>query len=157
MPYIKKHINSNKGEYPVYSGQIENGGVFGHLNSFKYDETILTWVTYGNSGHILKRSGKFNIGRNNCGLRPKSKLIDLDYIKYIAQPIFIENVKGEKQKSLPQSIVKKIQIPIPINSKKEFDLNIQKAISEKYSKIEEVKNKISAELNRVLETEIDYE
>jgi len=153
----KKHINSNKGDYPVYSGQIESGGVFGHLNSYKYDETILTWVTYGNSGHILKRGGKFNIGRNNCGLRAKSKLIDLDYIKYIAQPIFIENVKGEKQKSLPQSIVKKIEIPIPINSKGEFDLNIQKTISEKYSKIQEVKNKISAELNRVLETEIDYE
>ena len=85
-----KYINANQGEYPVYSGQIENGGVFGYLNSYKYDETILTWVTYGNSGHILKRSGKFNIGRNNCGLRPKNKFLNLDYIKYVAQPIFID-------------------------------------------------------------------
>jgi type I restriction-modification system DNA methylase subunit len=153
----KKHINSNKGIYPVYSGQIENGGIFGYLNSYKYEDTILTWVTYGNSGHILKRNGKFNIGRNNCGLRAKSKFIDLDYVKYIAQPIFIENVKGEKQKSLPQSIVKKIKIPIPVNSKGEYDLEIQKTISKKYKKIEEVKNKISGELNKILDTDIEYE
>ena len=153
----KSFINSNKGEYPVYSGQIENGGVFGYINTYKYDETILTWVTYGNSGHINKRLGKFNIGRNNCGLRPLSDLIDLDYIKFIAEPIFIENVKGEKQKSLPQTIVKDLEIPIPINSKGEFDLEAQKQIAEKYRKIEEIKKNISQELDRIANIEIDYE
>jgi hypothetical protein len=103
----KKYINDHKGGYPVYSGQIENGGIFGYINTYKYDESLLTWVTYGNSGHIKKIDGKFNIGRNNCGLRPKFNNIDLDYIRFIVQPIFIENVKGNKQKSLPQSIVKK--------------------------------------------------
>ncbi|PIB28498.1 hypothetical protein BFP78_15650 [Gaetbulibacter sp. 5U11] len=153
----KTHINSNKGKFPVYSGQIENGGIFGFLNSYKYDETILTWVTYGNSGHILKRSGKFNIGRNNCGLRPKNESINLDYIKYIAQPIFIENVKGEKQKSLPQSIVKNLEIPIPIKKDGTYDFEIQSLIAEKYMKIDIVKKEIAKELDKILETEIDYE
>jgi len=153
----KTHINSNKGKFPVYSGQIENGGIFGFLNSYKYDETILTWVTYGNSGHILKRSGKFNIGRNNCGLRPKNESINLDYIKYIAQPIFIENVKGEKQKSLPQSIVKNLEIPIPIKKDGTYDFEIQSLIAEKYLKIDIVKKEIAKELDKILETEIDYE
>jgi type I restriction-modification system DNA methylase subunit len=153
----KTHINSNKGEFPVFSGQIENGGIFGFLNSYKYEETILTWVTYGNSGHILKRSGKFNIGRNNCGLRPKNELISLDYVKFIAQPIFIDNVKGEKQKSLPQSIVKNLEIPIPIKKDGTYDFDIQSLIAEKYMKIDNVKNEISKELNKILDTEIDYE
>lgn len=153
----KKHINDNKGDYPVYSGQIENGGVFGYLNSYKYDETILTWVTYGNSGHILKRSGKFNIGRNNCGLRPKHNTIDLDYIKYVAQPLFIDNVKGEKQKSLPQTIVKNIKVPVPIKKDGSFDLLSQKEIAKKYLKIDLVKSEIIKELDKIINVSIDYD
>jgi type I restriction-modification system DNA methylase subunit len=151
----KKHINANKGKYPVYSGQIENSGIFGYLDVYKYDETLLTWVTYGNSGHILKRTGKFNIGRNNCGLRAKSKLIDLDYIRFIAQPIFIENVKGEKQKSLPQTIVKDIKVPIPITAKGKFDLESQKEIAEKYQKIENIKQAIDDELCKIKNSTIE--
>ena len=138
----KIYINANKGDYPVYSGQIENGGIFGFINSYKYNEDILTWVTYGNSGRIFRRTGKFNIGRNNCGLKPLNNRINLDYIKYIAEPIFLENIKGDKQKSLPQSIIKEIQIPIPINKKGEFDIEAQKKILEKYKIIEDIKQKI---------------
>ncbi len=145
----KTYIESNKGEYPVYSGQIENGGVFGFIKSYKYDEIILTWVTYGNSGNIRKRSGKFNIGRNNCGLRPLDKNIDLNYIKFIAEPIFISNVKGEKQKSLPQSIVKNITIKIPVNKDGNFDTDKQKEIAEKHQKIESIKKAISGELFKI--------
>jgi type I restriction enzyme M protein len=153
----KKFIDKNKGDYPVYSGQIENGGIFGFINSFKYDETLLTWVTYGNSGHINLRSGKFNIGRNNCGLRPLTSDIDLEYVKYIAQPIFIENVKGEKQKSLPQSIVKKLQIPFPVTKDNKIDLVAQLELSNKYKKIEQIKKSILDELDRISKTEIDFE
>lgn len=153
----KKYIDKNKGEYPVYSGQIENGGVFGYIKSFRYNETLLTWVTYGNSGHINLRSGKFNIGRNNCGLRPLTSNIDLEYVKYIAEPIFIENVKGEKQKSLPQSIVKKLQIPFPVKPDGVIDLVAQKELSNKYKKIDLFKKSILEELDRISKTEIDFE
>lgn len=152
----RSFINTRKGIYPVYSGQIENGGVFGYVNFYKYDEAILTWVTYGNSGHILKREGKFNIGRNNCGLRLINELICLDYIKFVAEPLFISNVKGEKQKSLPQTIVKNIEIPIPILPNGDFDLLTQQEIAEKYQKIEEIKKMISVELDKIKTTEIDF-
>jgi len=152
----KAYIENNKGEYPVYSGQLEDDGIFGYINSYKYEDTFLTWVTYGNSGHIKKVSGKFSIGRNNCGLKPLQSNIDIDYIMFIAQPIFIENVKGEKQKSLPQSIVKQIEIPIPITPKGDFDLTAQKEIAEKYRKIEQIKKSITAELDKLANIEIDY-
>ncbi len=152
----KTYINDNKGNYPVYSGQIENGGVFGYINTYKYEEEILTWVTYGNSGHIFKRNGKFNIGRNNCGLRPLFDNIDLDYIKYIAEPIFKENVKGEKQKSLPQTIVKKLLVKIPINLKNEFDINMQQEISKKYQVIDNIKISIEKELTKIEKLLIEY-
>lgn len=138
----KTYINHHKGNYPVYSGQIVEGGVFGYIDTYKYNEEILTWVTYGNAGSIFKRNGKFNIGRNNCGLRPLFDCIDLDYIKYIAEPIFKENVKGEKQKSLPQTIVKNLSIKIPINSEDNFDLKSQQKIAKKYILINDLKTKI---------------
>lgn len=150
----KTYINSNKGTFPVYSGQIENGGIFGFIKTYKYDETILTWVTYGNSGHILKREGKFNIGRNNCGLRPLTKLINLDYVKHIAEPIFIQHVKGMKQKSLPQSIVKDIEINIPTTKTGEFCLATQQAIVQKHQKTANIQAKISAELTTIAQASV---
>ena len=151
----KTYINKNKGTYPVYSGQIEDGGVFGYIDTYKYNEDILTWITYGNSGYIFKRNGKFNIGRNNCGLRLLFNNIDLDYIKYIAQPIFINNVKGEKQKSLTQTIVRKLLIKIPVDKNGNYDLQTQKEIAQKYQKIENIKEAISDELSKIQNTVIE--
>ena len=53
--------------------------------------------------------------------------------------------------------VEKLSIPIPINSKGEFDLEAQKEIAEKYRKIEQIKKSISAELDKIANIEIDYE
>ncbi len=63
----------------------------------------------------------------------------------------------KNQKSLPQSIVKGIEIPIPINSKGEPDLEAQQQISEKYRKIGQIKKSISQELDKIANIEIDYE
>jgi restriction endonuclease S subunit len=153
----KTFIENNKGKYPVYSAQITGEGVFGYINKYKYNETILTWVTYGDAGKINIRTGKFNIGRNNCGLRPKNKNINLIYAKFISEPLFIINAKGNKQKSLPQSIAKKIKIPIPIKPNGEFYLEAQKEIANKYKKIEDIKKIIEIELKKIEETKIDYE
>ena len=66
------------------------------------------------------------------------------------------NVKGEKHKSLPQSIVKNIVIKIPTNSAGEFDLQAQKEITEKYKLIEKIKTSISFELDKISEIEIVF-
>jgi hypothetical protein len=55
------------------------------INKYKYDEELLIYGTYGSAGNIAIRNGKFNIGRNCCGLRPKQNGILLEYIKNIAE------------------------------------------------------------------------
>ncbi|MDR1341164.1 MAG: hypothetical protein LBK58_14090, partial [Prevotellaceae bacterium] len=53
--------------------------------------------------------------------------------------------------------IKPIEIPVPINSKGEFDVSIQKEIAEKYKKIEDIKQSISLELDKISKIEIDFE
>lgn len=154
----KKYINSNTGIYPVFSGQTENNGLFGLINSYKYDYPLLTWATYGvHAGTIFKREGKFSIGRNSCGLKPLNKNISLDYIRFVAEPLFKLQAKGDNHKSLPQSLVKEIKIPIPVNKKLEIDLDTQIHISKEFLIVEQIKKNINEELEKILNAEIDYE
>jgi type I restriction enzyme S subunit len=56
------------GEFPVYSSQTENNGCLGYLNTYDYDNEILTWTTDGaRAGSVFHRIGKFNC-TNVCGI-----------------------------------------------------------------------------------------
>ena len=64
----KDYLRDNAGEYPVYSSQTVDDGVFGSINTYDYDGEYLTWTTDGaNAGSIFYRNGKFSI-TNVCGL-----------------------------------------------------------------------------------------
>ena len=43
----KQDIIDNKGDFPVYSSQTENGGELGKINTFAYNGEYLTWTTDG--------------------------------------------------------------------------------------------------------------
>ncbi len=158
----KNFLEAHKGIYPVYSGQTENSGVFGFINTYKYNEELITWTTYGvYAGSLFKRKGKFNIGRNACGLKLKNKYIDLinlDYIVISAENVFTDNAKGEagKHRSLPQSIAKSLKIKIPLDNDK-ISIEKQQEVFEKYQLIEETKTKVAeykAKINQLV-VEID--
>ncbi len=157
----KTYLEKNKGNYPVYSGQTENNGLFGMLNTYKYDFPILTWATYGvHAGTLFKRTGKYNIGRNNCGLKLKedySNSILLDYIKFTGESIFKKTAKGDigGHRSLPQVLVKEIEVPIPFKDNGNVDIEKQKEIIEKFEYIESLKSKISAYKKQIEELNVE--
>lgn len=159
----KTYLEKNKGNYPVYSGQTENNGLFGMLNTYKYDFPTLTWATYGvHAGTLFKRTGKYNIGRNNCGLKLKedySNSILLDYIKFTGESIFKKNAKGDigGHRSLPQVLVKEIEVPIPFDENGNIDIEKQKEIIEKFEYIESLKSKISAYKKQIEELSVEVE
>ena len=54
----KDYLRNNAGEYPVYSSQTVDDGVFGRINTYDYDGEYLTWTTDGaNAGSFLGSSG----------------------------------------------------------------------------------------------------
>lgn len=70
----KDYLTANAGNYPVYSSQTANNGVFGRINTYDYDGKYVTWTTDGaNAGSVFYRDGKFSI-TNVCGLlKPQNK------------------------------------------------------------------------------------
>ena len=154
----KQFMNMNKGDYPVYSTQ---SGVFGYINSFMENGKYLLWNTDGLAGYIKITSGPFSY-TNIVGIMiPKKNInkISLEYLKYYLEPIFRLNKKGREgingkneYTKLNSTMIKNldIKIPIPIDAKGEFDLDIQNAIANKYCMIEEVKNNVINKIDRVL-------
>jgi type I restriction enzyme S subunit len=83
---IGQELLVEKGKYPVYSSQTENNGCLGFIETYDFDNDLLTWTTDGaNAGTVFRRSGKFNC-TNVCGtLIPKRRNLDLDYVVYALQ------------------------------------------------------------------------
>src|SRR5665647_2488914 len=150
--FTKKFCAQNKGEYPLYSSN--NSEIFANINTFNYDGDYLTWSVVGFAGYVTKLSGKFSITNNRGILIPTDMCenIDLDYIKYMIEPIFRNSKKGRlghngqnEYTTLNMTAIKKIneKISIPIKADGSFDLDIQKEIVHKYEIIEQTKNTLT--------------
>lgn len=87
--YTKEFIDQNNGEYPVYSGQTENNGIMGEINTFDYNlEECLFTTTVGAkvmTPRILK--GKFSLSQN-CLIMKRKKTINNKYIFYTLLTMF---------------------------------------------------------------------
>jgi len=173
--YTKKRIIGNgwAGDIPVYSSNTQDDGLLMNIALDKikpndlYFQRCLTWSIDGYAGKLFVRNDdninndkqtKFYFTINNhCGiLIPRKEKLDLEYIKFIVQPIFFEKAKGYGNKKLGNNQIQDVEIPIPINSKGEFDLEAQQEIAEKYRKIEQIKKSISAELDKIVHIDIDF-
>lgn len=148
----RKYIDDNKGDYPVYSTQLDSS--FGYINSYMYDGEYLIWNTDGLGGYIRRVDGKFSITNIVGIMKLKNEYknyVNLEYIRRILEPIFRENVKGREgiggkneYTKINSTMIKDLDIKInfPINEDGTFDIEKQKRIVSKYKVIEEMKNSI---------------
>lgn len=111
----KDYIRDHAGEFPVFSSQTANDGVFGCIDSYMFDGDYLTWTTDGAyAGTIFRRSGKFNI-TNVCGLIDiTDENVNQDYLYYwlsmVAKSYVVEGMGNPK---LMSNVASTIQIPVP--------------------------------------------
>ena len=148
----KNYIKANKGEYPVYSSQTTNNGIFGNIKTYDFNGEYLTWTTDGaNAGKVFYRNGKFNC-TNVCGtLKLKDKFIgkiDLEYIAPVLDAITENFVIKVGNPKLMNKEVERIKIPLP-------PIEVQKEIVEQ---IEVKQNAINhaKEIIKNLERERQY-
>ena len=110
----KKEIEENFGEFPVYSSQTSNDGIFGFLNTYDFEGEYVTWTTDGiYAGSVFYRNGKFNC-TNVCGtLKSKSKKINMQFLS-LCLPLYTSDyvVKVANPK-LMNNVMAGIQIPLP--------------------------------------------
>lgn len=90
----KMELQEKVGEYPVYSSQTLNNGVFGKINSYDFDGEYVQWTTDGaNAGSIFYRIGKFSV-TNVCGLlKIKDEYLNKIRTDYLAYALTMESKK----------------------------------------------------------------
>lgn len=129
---ISKNDLKQNGQYPVYSSQTKNEGLFGFIDSYMYDGDAVTWTTDGkHAGTTFLRSGKFNY-TNVCGLITikKEQDVNIHYLSYMTNLIFPKYVDRTSQNSkLMTHHLDDISIPVPYNSKVD-SFELQKTLVE---------------------------
>ena len=109
------YILSHKGQYPVFSSQTTNQGIFGYIDTYDFEGEYITWTTDGaNAGTIFYRNGRFNC-TNVCGtLKAKdNSIVNMQYLAYILGKVAHKHVNHVGNDKLMNARMKKIIIPIP--------------------------------------------
>ena len=162
--FTKTFINKNKGIIPVYSASkfpenVDYGYVKDNLKGIKYFENCLTWNIDGSIGKVYYRQGKFSLSEKVIPLIVHEELkenLDLIYLKYAIEMEFSKHYFGFDNKA-GKGKIQDIEISIPIDKKGDFDIEAQKEISNRYLKINNIKSMISKEMDKLIETNIDFE
>ena len=159
--YTKKYGNLHSGPYPVYSASSQ--GTLTHLDTYDYDGRYMTWSTNGFAGTILILDGKFSINGDRGILVPKNgrQDLDFDYMKFTLEPIFRELAKGRKGDNgedeftkLYPSMLSDIMVPIPVDSKGNISLSLQKEIAQKFISVQNSQKEIIEKLDVLISKKI---
>jgi type I restriction enzyme S subunit len=113
----KEYLRDNAGQYPVYSSQTANSGIFGFIDTYDYDDESITWTTDGaNAGSVFYHANeKFSI-TNVCGLLRviNKQEISTRYLYFLLQIIAKGYVSsGMGNPKLMSNTLSRIQINIP--------------------------------------------
>lgn len=113
----KEYLRDNVGEYPVYSSQTANNGIFGFINNYDYDCESITWTTDGaNAGSVFYHfNEKFSI-TNVCGLlRVKdNSIMNTKFLYYYLQIVAKDYVSsGMGNPKLMSNVMARVKIPLP--------------------------------------------
>lgn len=150
--YTKSYVQKHKGEYGLFSGNTF--GRFADIDSFDYDIPCLTWAIDGLAGYIMIHAEPFSATNHRGVLKPKMDGLNLQYIKYVLEPVFRELKKGRQglngeneYTSLPPFMIKDVKVPIPVNADGTVNITAQEQIANKYLAIEKCKKEIAERLD----------
>lgn len=108
----------NVGEFPVYSGQTENEGVLGRINSFIYDypDGVLFSTTVGAKAMTVRLlRNRFSLSQN-CVLMVPKNCINPEYFTYLLEIGFLrmrDEIPSHMQPSLRVSDLNKFTVLFP--------------------------------------------
>ena len=153
--YIQKHI----GKYPVYSGNTF--GAFASIDHYDHATPCLSWAIDGLAGYMMIHEEKFSATNHRGVLIPKMEGINLQYAKYILEPIFRELKKGRtgengenEYTSLPPFMVEGIRFRLPVTANGELDIAAQDVLAQKLIYLEQLKQTVQEKRDDMAEVVI---
>lgn len=166
--FTKRFIKQNKGQIPVYGASKETdvpsyGYVADNIENVKYFNDCLTYNIDGLAGRMFYRKGKFSTSEKVLPLPVFEEIastIDLTYIKYVAEPLFMAKRKGRigdngvnEYTKLHKSEARVIKIPMPIKDGK-YDLDRQIEIAKRYERIDKLKAELQEKVDNIINTSV---
>ena len=162
--YIKRYIALNKGDFPVYSGNTF--GTFAHINTFDYEKPCISWAIDGLAGYIMVHCDENFSATNHRGvLIPLNDKINLEYAKFVLEPLFRRNKKGRiggdgksnEYTALPPFMIENIKFSLPIDENGDIDIDKQNEFVEKILSVKELNVKIENYKKQIEELNIEVE
>ena len=162
----KKTIEKHKGDVPVYSSSKDAKSILGKIDEkFLIDNNLILFtepsVTFNLDGSVgfcfLRTDKKYSFIDVVAAIKPKTKDIDLEFLLFELQKA-INKTGANYQSKLYFNKIKNynITLNIPTKPNGEFDLEAQKEIAQKYKKIDEIKQAILKELNKIEKVKIKF-
>ncbi len=158
--YTKKYSKNHSGDFPVFSGNTL--GEFSHIDTHDYETPCLSWAIDGLAGYMMVHRTPFSATNHRGVLLPKSADIDIDYIKYVLEPLFRSAKKGRvgdngenEYTSLPPFMIKEIEIGVPVDEQGNISLEAQREIASRYLAIDQYKKEIAARLGSLFDQRIE--
>lgn len=115
--YTKEYVGLHKGSYPVYSGQTEDNGIMGTIDTFDYDleECVFSTTVGAKVMTPMYLSGKFSLSQNCLIMKPIGTYL-CKMLYYCLEPLFDYERKlipSYMQPSLRFSDLNKYCLPQP--------------------------------------------
>lgn len=159
--YTKEYGDKNTGKYPVYSAS--NSTPLTSINHYDYDGDYLTWSTNGFGGFLRMLSGQFSVNGDRGVLVPLAgSNINIEYLRYVLQPILRDLAKGRKGDKgkneftkVPLAVVKKVMVEVPVDENGEININAQLELVKKYRVAEDLQNYLKSQILEFNDVTID--
>ncbi len=154
-------VSTHKNNIPVYSATMIENAVFGWVSEdskWKKYENVLTWNKDGSSGFVFYRKNRFVPYEKVKLLKIKEEYnsdLSYHYLKYVIQNRLFEEGFGFSVKCSMNKVLK-LNIPIPIGNDGMFDKNRQNEIASVYEDIDEIRQSILDELEKILNIDIHF-
>lgn len=91
----KEYCAEHSGGHPVYSGQTENDGIMGMIDTYEFDfgeNGVLFCTTVGAKAMTLRHvKGKLSLSQNCMIIEPTISMVDIRFAYYHFQPLFSYN------------------------------------------------------------------
>lgn len=140
---------ANAGEYPVYSGQTENDGILGKINTYKYNfpDGVLFSTTVGAKAMTVKfLQDKFSLSQN-CVLMVPLQGVDAEYFFYLLEIGFMrmrDEIPSHMQPSLRVSDLNKFTVLFPpLDEQKNISDHLNQQLNEYDLGLEKIKHTIN--------------
>ena len=140
--YTQEYIDNHKGEYPVYSGQTENDGIMGKIDTYDYEEDEYLFTTTVGAKVMTAKviKGNFSLSQN-CLIMRNNANSNNKFIYYILNPLFDYEkslIPSYMQPSLRVSDLCRYKFYIPNNEEQQ---QIANYLDKKVSQIDTIISK----------------